>query len=126
MGDSRPGDDDLIMVGSFNLGVDDLVRVAPANVVTSGAGSLVMDDGTLSGDLWDHVLVLDIDASHEARAGAVVVDVRDEMGGAAGYGSAVGDRLPLSLTLDVTGPDDDVEVEPDVPECDEPCPDPDA
>jgi hypothetical protein len=101
------GEQDVLLVGDFNLPPHVLARIVSAQVRTQGRGSTLNPEGYLSDNLYDHLLVLHPDRTTELVTDAQVLDLRAEAGGPAAYAHAISDHLPILALLDASGPDDD-------------------
>lgn len=101
------GEQDVLLVGDFNLPPHVLAQTVTAQVRTRGRGSTLNPEGHLSENLYDHLLVLHPERTTELIADAEVLDLREEAGGPAAYAYAISDHLPILALLDASGADDD-------------------
>jgi hypothetical protein len=103
-----PAEKDIFVFGDFNLNPADLDAVTQLELVAqSEQGSTLNSAGERSQNLYDNLLLYSFGATTELVTAAEILDVRDEVGGAAHYRETVSDHLPLRITLDLTAPDDD-------------------
>jgi endonuclease/exonuclease/phosphatase family metal-dependent hydrolase len=107
MADAVEGEDDLLIVGDFNLRPDDLAATVTAADRTAGEGSTLNTSGAITGNLYDHVLVGDVEATSEMMGDAKVLDVRGVAESPEVFYKTVSDHLPIVVEMDVSGPDDD-------------------
>jgi Endonuclease/Exonuclease/phosphatase family len=103
---ARPGEDDLIIAGDFNLESVELRRNVHAADRTQGQGSVLNLNGDRTARLPDHILVYDARATAELLGNAEAVDVRGAAPSAAEFYRTVSDHLPIMVRVRV-GRDDD-------------------
>lgn len=103
----RPGENDVLIVGDFNLTPRELARVTTLTPIQRGAGSTLNDRGGRSAHLYDGVLVQSPAASPEVAPHADILDVRKYASSARVFAQSVSDHLPVQVLLTVRGPDDD-------------------
>ena len=100
-----PGEEDLVIAGDFNLESDTIDTLVDADILTEGSGSTLRDDGHISGNLIDHVLVAS--AASTAEAGpALVLDVRGEASTFPVFRETVSNHLPVMARFTVFRDDD--------------------
>ncbi len=105
MAAARPGEEDIVIAGDFNLERPAIEAVVDADVLTEGSGSTVTDWGHISGNLIDHVIVAS--AASTAEAGpAVVLDVRGMAPTFTAYRETVSNHLPVMARFTVSTDDD--------------------
>ena len=107
MAASQPGEQDLFVMGDFNLTPSQLATQFSSGDRTQGSGSTLNSQGSITGNLFDHLLVHDEGASAELIGNAEVLDVRGEAANEATFFSTVSDHLPIRVRLRAFGPDDD-------------------
>ncbi|MFO7599440.1 MAG: SH3 domain-containing protein [Candidatus Desulfacyla sp.] len=107
MGAARPGEGDLWIVGDFNLVPADLAEIFQSGDRTQGSGSTLNTQGELTDNLYDHVLVHDEAASDELVGNAHVLDARDSVDTPKEFYDRVSDHLPIVISVQAGGPDDD-------------------
>ncbi len=107
MAASQPGEQDLFVMGDFNLTPSQLATQFSSGDRTQGSGSTLNRQGSITGNLFDHLLVHDEGASAELIGNAEVLDVRGEAANDATFFSTVSDHLPIRVRLRAFGPDDD-------------------
>ena len=103
---ARPGEDDLIIAGDFNLESIELRQNVHAADRTQGQGSVLNLLGDRTARLPDHILVYDERATAELLGNAEAVDVRGVAPSAGEFYRTVSDHLPIMVRLRV-GSDDD-------------------
>lgn len=104
---ARPGEIDLFVAGDFNLTPDILDGVVSASDMTSGDGSTLNSKGDRSGNLYDHLLIFDKNATSELVMGATVLDVRGKVSSNKVFYQTVSDHLPIMGRFVRDKPDDD-------------------
>jgi hypothetical protein len=102
-----PGERDLLLVGDFNLVPSDLATAQPFADRTEGSGSTLNSRGGRTGNLYDHLIVHDPQASAEILGDAEVLDVVGVASTPAAFYSTVSDHLPIVVEVEVGGSDDD-------------------
>ncbi|MBK8593274.1 MAG: hypothetical protein IPN77_30000 [Sandaracinaceae bacterium] len=107
MRSARPGEEDVFVMGDFNLVPDRLAAATELADRTVGTGSTLNREGDITRNLYDHLLVADVTASRELRGYATVLDVRGVVDDPVTFRTTVSDHLPIVVTLSVAGPDDD-------------------
>lgn len=103
----RPGENDVLIVGDFNLTPTELARVSSLTPLQRGHGSTLNDRGGRSANLFDGVLVESPALSPEVALAAEVLDVRKYASSARVFAQTVSDHLPVQVLLTVRSPDDD-------------------
>jgi hypothetical protein len=104
---ARPGEDDLIIAGNFNLESVELAHVLKASDHTIGDGSKLNLLGDRTSTLPDHILVFDDLATTELLGEAEALDVRGIAPSHEEFYRTVSDHLPIMLRLSTFGRDDD-------------------
>ena len=104
---ARPGEEDVFVMGDFNLVPDRLAAATELADRTVGTGSTLNREGDITRNLYDHLLVANVTASSELRGSATVLDVRGVVDDPVTFRTTVSDHLPIVVTLSVAGPDDD-------------------
>lgn len=103
-----PGEQDLLIVGDFNLTPAQLATVVTtAADRTTGTGSTLNQSGGVTGNLYDHLLVQDESATTELVGNARVLDVRHVATTNEVFFQTVSDHLPIMVEVRSSGPDDD-------------------
>lgn len=106
MAAAAPGELDLIIAGDINLEPHEFAPVVECTILTDGSGSTVSDSGSISGNLIDHVMVHDLDATCEHVGAAQILDVRWVASTDADYSQRVSDHLPVMARFTVDADDD--------------------
>jgi hypothetical protein len=106
MRQARPGEEDLIIVGDFNLVKANLEDALGGAVLTVGSGSTLNTSGARTTNLYDHVLPFSQGASQELMGNPEILDVRDVATSPAVFYQTVSDHLPTRAQFR-SGPDDD-------------------
>ena len=106
MRQARPGEEDLIIVGDFNLVKANMEDALGAPVLTVGAGSTLNTSGARTTNLYDHVLIFSQAATQELVGGPEILDVRDVATSPTVFYQTVSDHLPIRARFR-SGPDDD-------------------
>lgn len=75
MGQARPGENDRILVGDFNLSTPDLEGVLGHQVETLGSGSTLNTLGERTANLYDHLLLFNRNATQEMVGSPEIMDV---------------------------------------------------
>lgn len=99
---SRPGTEpDVVLVGDFNLNANDLKDVLPRYVDhTIGNGSTLNDQDGISGNQYDHVVVMaDARMITAGTKPAEVLDVRAQHEPGVSFYRSVSDHLPIRFTM---------------------------
>jgi len=104
---ARPGEEDLLILGDFNLVPGSLAVTLSVADRTEGTGSTLNLSGERTGNLYDHLLVHDEAASVELVSNAKVIDVSDSAANPQIFYKTVSDHLPIVAEWRITGPDDD-------------------
>ena len=107
MAAAQPGERDLLLAGDFNLVPDHLQAVISVPVTTEGSGSTVNSRGAVTTNVYDHILIHDTDATQERIDTPHVLNVIGVATSPKGFYRTMSDHLPVALTLDASGPDDD-------------------
>lgn len=103
----RPGENDLVIVGDFNLDASELRVATGAANLAGGQGSVLDLLGNRTERRTDHVLVPGSDALTGRAGAATVLDLRPIAASPAEYYRTISDHLPLLLEVRVDGTDDD-------------------
>jgi hypothetical protein len=106
MRQARPGEEDLIVVGDFNLVKADMEQVLASPVLTVGSGSTLNSKGERTTNLYDHVLIFSAAATKELEGSPEILDVRDVATSPAAFYQTVSDHLPIRARFR-SGPDRD-------------------
>ncbi len=106
MGRARPGENDRILVGDFNLTTPDLEATLGPQVETLGSGSTLNTLGERTANLYDHLLLFDRAATQEMVGSPEITDVREVAASPKVFYTTVSDHLPLRAQFR-SGPDDD-------------------
>jgi hypothetical protein len=107
MGQAKPGEEDLLIVGDFNL-IPDILNVAVSTADrTEGSGSTLNYNGDRTTNLYDHVLVHDETATSEMVGNAVVLNRIGLAASPKVFYQTVSDHLPIMVRVRSSGPDDD-------------------
>jgi hypothetical protein len=104
---ARAGERDVLIVGDFNLVPSKLAGVSGMKDWTEGEGSTLNARGDRTSNLYDHVLVDDLEASPELKAKARVLDVRGKSTSRRAFERTVSDHLPVVVDIEVFRSDDD-------------------
>ena len=107
MGQAKPGETDLLIVGDFNLIPSILHGAVSAADRTEGSGSTLNSNGDRTGNLYDHVLVHDEAATSEMVVDAVVLNRISLTATPKLFYQTVSDHLPVMVRMRSSGPDDD-------------------
>ncbi|MGE0465341.1 MAG: SH3 domain-containing protein [Steroidobacteraceae bacterium] len=106
MGATRPGERDLLIAGDFNLVPVDLQETVSRPISTVGTGSTLNSTGAVTSNVYDHLLVFDVTATHEQLEPARVLDVRHVAATNRTFFQTVSDHLPIVARFRII-PDDD-------------------
>ncbi len=90
-----PREQDVLLMGDFNLDAEQLARWVTAYDATRGGGSTLNRSGERSLNLLDHLLVLSPEHTQELIAPAEVLDLRAEAGSSRTYFERLSDHLPI-------------------------------
>jgi endonuclease/exonuclease/phosphatase family metal-dependent hydrolase len=101
----RPGEDDLIIAGDFNLEAVELATVTRAAAPSDGGGTTLDLLGNRTPRRTDHLLFRDARATAAVLGVATALDVRDVAPTPADYYRSVSDHLPIVIELRVADPD---------------------
>lgn len=101
-----PGEQQLYMIGDFNLGSSELQALTSARDRTSGSGSTLDADGAISAHLYDHLLALGAPANAALLEDARVLDVRGEAFDPETFRARISDHLPIVAQLRLSEDDD--------------------
>lgn len=101
-----PAEEQLFIVGDFNLGRKQLAPLTAATDRTEGRGSTLAESGAISEHLYDHLLAYGEASNQALLAGAEVLDVRSEAFDPKLFRRTLSDHLPLVAQLRC-GMDDD-------------------
>lgn len=107
MGQSKPGEADLLIVGDFNLIPTILHEAVSVADRTEGSGSTLNSNGDRTTNLYDHVLVHDEAATSEMVDDAVVLNRIGLAATPKVFYQTVSDHLPVMVRMRSSGPDDD-------------------
>lgn len=106
MAAARPGERDLLIAGDFNLVPIDLQETVSRPISTEGTGSTLNSTGAVTSNVYDHLLVFDVTATHEQLEPARVLDVRHVAATNRAFFQTVSDHLPIVARFRII-PDDD-------------------
>lgn len=95
MRQARPGEKDLLMAGDFNLTPDVLDGLTTAADRTVGSGSTLNNKGARTKNLYDHLLVLDSQATGELVLPTQALDVRIKASSNKLFYKTISDHLPI-------------------------------
>lgn len=104
---ARRGENDVLLVGDFNLVPAQLAAATRLSDWTEGSGSTLNRHGDRTTHLYDHVLLDSPASTPELATKARVLDVRSECASARLFEQTVSDHLPVVLDIDVFQADDD-------------------
>ena len=104
---ARAGERDIFIAGDFNLVPEDLHQVITVTDSTQGSGSTLNNQGERTDNLYDHFLVLDLEATSEMIGNPEVLDVRGVAASNKVFFRTVSDHSPVSVRMRCSGPDDD-------------------
>ena len=104
---ARAGEKDIFIAGDFNLVPEDLQQAITVTDKTQGTGSTLNDQGERTDNLYDHFLVLDLEATSEMIGNPEVLEVRGVAASNKVFFRTVSDHLPVSVRMRCSGPDDD-------------------
>ncbi len=107
MGQAKPGEKDLMIVGDFNLIPFILQGAVLAADRTDGSGSTLNSNGDRTTNLYDHVLVFDETATSEMLGNAAVLNRIGLASTPKSFYQTVSDHLPIMVRLLSSGHDDD-------------------
>lgn len=107
MAAARPGENDIFVLGDFNLVPARLAEATTLVDWTTGQGSTLNRSGAITTHLYDHVLVRSPELSPELRGRAEVLDVRDQVASPELFYRTVSDHLPIRVRLEPQALDDD-------------------
>ena len=107
MAAAREGEKDIFIAGDFNLVPEDLQQAITVSDRTQGSGSTLNDQGERTDNLYDHFLVLDLEATSEMIGNPEVLDVSGVAASNKVFFRTVSDHLPASVRMRCSGPDDD-------------------
>lgn len=105
--ESVKNEDDLLILGDFNLTPENLSEVTELAIFGTGDGSTLNDSGARTDNLYDNLLVHSLSATPELTDRAEVLDLRNEAGGPESYAKHLSDHLPIRVTLFPSREDDD-------------------
>jgi hypothetical protein len=106
MAAARAGERDLVIAGDYNLVPSDLAATISQQVRTIGSGSTLNGSGTLTANLYDHLIVFDLTATSEMMGPEEIIDVRNAASSNKVFFDTVSDHLPLVARFRID-PDDD-------------------
>jgi hypothetical protein len=104
---SRPGENDLLVVGDFNLRPARLARETRLRPWTLATGSTLDRWGRRTRNLYDQLLLHDAASTPEIPYPARILDVRSESASPLHFVRTVSDHLPLVVVIEVFRADDD-------------------
>ncbi len=107
MAAAQPGEQDLLIAGDYNLVPNKLQAVVSVPVDTEGSGSTVNSSGAVTTNVYDHVLIHDPAATQERIESPRILNVIRVATSPQGFYRTMSDHLPVALSLDASGPDDD-------------------
>jgi hypothetical protein len=106
MRQARAGEEDLIIVGDFNLVKANMEEAIGSAVLTVGTGSTLNLKGERTNNLYDHLLIFSAGATKELLDKPEILDVRDVAASTSAFYRTVSDHLPIRARFRA-GPDDD-------------------
>jgi len=101
MRQARPGENDLIIVGDFNLVKANVEEVLGSSVLTVGTGSTLNISGNRTTNLYDHLLIGDASTMKQIVENPQILDVRDLATSGEAFYRTVSDHLPLRARFQV-------------------------
>jgi endonuclease/exonuclease/phosphatase family metal-dependent hydrolase len=104
---SRAGENDVLVVGDFNLVPRKLAAASRLSDWTEGEGSTLNNRGERTSNLYDHVVVDNLGASPELSGKARVIDVRAKSASPQAFERTVSDHLPIAIDIELFQSDDD-------------------
>jgi hypothetical protein len=102
-----PREQEIFLLGDFNLTPEDLTQAVNFADYTTGQGSTLSPNGLVTDHLYDHLLLVNEQANRTLSGPATVLDVREEAGGPLAYVEHVSDHLPIAATFNPEAGDDD-------------------
>jgi hypothetical protein len=106
MRSARPGEQDILIAGDFNLVSSDLTDTLGRPVQTIGSGSTLNSSGSVTNNLYDHLVAFDHVATSELLAPEEVIDVRSTASSNQTFFQTVSDHLPIVARFRAAGDDD--------------------
>ena len=100
-------EDDLLILGDFNLVPDDLQQALGMESHITGTGSTLNTTGARTQNLYDHLLINDAGDTAELVGNGEVLDVRGEASTNRVFFQTVSDHLPIRALFRIDGMDDD-------------------
>jgi len=107
MGDSRPGEADLLIAGDFNLIPSEIQEALHFVPETIASGSTLNSSGSITQNVYDHILVHSKVATQEMIDHPTVIDVTSLSHDGHEFYTRVSDHLPVMARFRTFGPDDD-------------------
>ena len=101
-----PNEHDLLLMGDYNLVPSRLLEVVTANDFTVGSAS-TLHLGELTSNLYDHILIQDLDATSEIPEEAIVLDLRSFASSNEDFFDTISDHLPIVANVECPDDDDD-------------------
>ncbi len=95
MQQARPGEKDLFVAGDFNLTPDVLDGLTATSDKTVGSGSTLNSKGVRTKNMYDHLLILNAQATGELVLPAQVLDVRSKASSNKSFYKTMSDHLPI-------------------------------
>lgn len=106
MAATRPGEQDLLIAGDFNLVSIDLQETVLEPINTVGTGSTLNSTGAITFNVYDHLVVFDAAATHEQIEPEKVLDVRNVAATNRAFFQTVSDHLPIVARFRIMADDD--------------------
>lgn len=107
MGTAFPGEEDLLILGDYNLVPEDLQQALSKESKVTGTGSTLNTTGGRTQNLYDHLLVHDDNENRELLGNGEVLDVVSKAATPRDFFKTVSDHLPIRALFNISGPDDD-------------------
>lgn len=107
MSSIRPGEEDLIIAGDFNLTPVKLKKALNRWPAMSGPGSTLNSSGERTQNIYDYILVHDAIATSEMTGVPMIIDVRGVVADRQTFVRTVSDHLPVVAVFKTDGDDDD-------------------
>jgi hypothetical protein len=104
-----PQENDVFVLGDFNLIPKDLAAVTHYELLAPNDGSTLSPTGERSSHQYDNAILISRASTPELQGGAETLDPREEVGSPRYYRERVSDHLPLRLVFKLRAQDDDPE-----------------
>lgn len=105
MSAAQPGEEDILIIGDFNLVPDDLQLIGFTSQV-DGTGSTLNTQGNRTANLYDHLIVRSDVQTSERSGRLVVLDIRGAATSNRIFYSTISDHLPIVGVFNITNDDD--------------------